>query len=244
MDDDSIPLTAARSTHHVDLQQTSTSDITIIEEDTNKCYSVDQILTLQANGFGRYQWMLFIVTGLAWSFHCMDVFSSQYLVVEFGSQYLLSPLQKSFIGVLTFLGWAIGAQICGTIADRIGRRRLLLVCCGAVVVLCLVTAFAFSYELLLVIRFLTGLSTAGINLLGYGIFSEFVDPKNRGRSNFLFLSLSLILSLSFSSSPTLYIIFALTQDGRSSCGTFSFHSVRCCWRCLVSCRLVWVDGVC
>jgi len=60
-----------------------------------------------------------------------------------------------------------------------------LICVSLVIALCATTGFSPNYGTLLLIRFCTGLFTGGINLLSFAIFSEFVDPKNRGWSMIL-----------------------------------------------------------
>jgi len=111
--------------------------------------TVDDVLTLKGGGFGRFQWILWTVTGFAWSFHCLDVFSVQYLSTALGPIFNLTKLEKSLIAVTTFSGWAVGAYVWGVLADKYGRRRLLLLSCLLVVLFCALTAVcSFTYELL------------------------------------------------------------------------------------------------
>lgn len=60
--------------HEIEDLQTNPAE-TDSSKDNSK--TVDDILTEDAKGYGNYQWILFTITGLAWSFHCQDVFAAQ-----------------------------------------------------------------------------------------------------------------------------------------------------------------------
>jgi AAHS family 4-hydroxybenzoate transporter-like MFS transporter len=77
------------------------------------------------------------------------------------------------------LGLAIGSILFPTIADRIGTRRVLLFCTAIYALLTLVTVWADSLEVLLVLRFLTGLGLGGAMPIGIALVSEYSPTRLR-----------------------------------------------------------------
>ncbi|BBP76190.1 MULTISPECIES: MFS transporter [Pseudomonas] len=81
----------------------------------------------------------------------------------------------------TLLGLMIGALSLAPLADRIGRKKVLLGCVATFSVFSLLTALTQSYEQLLLVRFLTGLGLGGAipNLIA--LVCEYT-PRRHARS--------------------------------------------------------------
>ncbi|MBR1221652.1 MFS transporter [Bradyrhizobium sp. U87765 SZCCT0131] len=77
------------------------------------------------------------------------------------------------------LGAMIGAFAFGHLADRIGRRRVLLLCVVLFGVLSVASAFAWSIEALAVIRFLCGLGLGGAVPNIMALVSEYAPARRR-----------------------------------------------------------------
>jgi putative MFS transporter len=89
-------------------------------------------------------------------------------------------LNATFISA-TFAGLTIGAATAGLIGDRLGRRfayQFNLLIFGS---MCLVASIAPSMDWLIVIRCIMGIGLGAEFVVGYGMISEFVPPRNRGR---------------------------------------------------------------
>ena len=84
-------------------------------------------------------------------------------------------------GTLFFLGMLIGAAVFGRLADRFGRRRVLLATVAMDAIFGLASAFAPDFATLLVLRFLTGLAVGGTLPVDYAMMAEFLPPSRRGR---------------------------------------------------------------
>ena len=76
-------------------------------------------------------------------------------------------------------GLMLGAMIFTPIADRYGSRRVLLACTAVYASLTLTTAFASSWEVLLVLRFLTGLGLGGAMPTVIALVSEYSPTRVR-----------------------------------------------------------------
>jgi AAHS family 4-hydroxybenzoate transporter-like MFS transporter len=77
------------------------------------------------------------------------------------------------------LGLALGAFILGPMADRFGRRRILLVSTITFGVFTIGTALATSFAALLVVRFLTGFGLGGAMPSFISLASEYVPRRDR-----------------------------------------------------------------
>ena len=87
----------------------------------------------------------------------------------------------SFFNILFFLGMFAGATLFGRIADRIGRRNVLLLTVGCDAVFGLASVFAPDIWSLMLLRFLTGMAVGGTLPVDYAMMAEFLPPRNRGR---------------------------------------------------------------
>ncbi|MDO5631160.1 MAG: MFS transporter [Paracoccus sp. (in: a-proteobacteria)] len=136
---------------------------------------------LARGGTGRYQAKLLGIFGLVWAADAMQViavgFAAPSIAVTFGLE-RTTALQ---IGTLFFLGMFVGAFVFGRVADRFGRRRVLLATVLMDALFGLLSVFAPSFELLLLLRFLTGVAVGGTLPVDYAMMAEFLPPRNRGR---------------------------------------------------------------
>ncbi len=89
------------------------------------------------------------------------------------------PLGVIFSGSL--LGAALGAVGCGSLADRHGPKRILLLCTLWFGGFQLLTAHADGYGALLVLRFLAGLGLGGATPCFLGLAAAQVAPPHRAR---------------------------------------------------------------
>jgi putative MFS transporter len=110
----------------------------------------------------------------------------QILTVGFSAPSLAATLGISIAmalqaGTVFFLGMMVGAPVFGVVADRIGRRSVLLVtvACGAV--LGSLAAAAPNFTAFLLLRFLTGVAVGGTLPVDYAMMAEFLPSQARGR---------------------------------------------------------------
>ncbi|KFI25171.1 MFS transporter [Haematobacter massiliensis] len=141
--------------------------------------TVDAILS--ETGVGSFQKRLFGIFGLVWAADAMQVLSIGFSAPSIAASFGLTVPQALQTGTLFFLGMFIGAAMFGRIADRIGRRKVLIVTVACDAVFGLASVFAPNFELLLIARFLTGMAVGGTLPVDYAMMAEFLPPKNRGR---------------------------------------------------------------
>ena len=83
-----------------------------------------------------------------------------------------SANQRQLVVGVFLLGAGLGALIPGPLADRFGRRRVLLVCLGLYVAQSAACALVGSFGLLVALRFTLGLASAGLTVLPAAIIRD------------------------------------------------------------------------
>jgi AAHS family benzoate transporter-like MFS transporter len=84
-----------------------------------------------------------------------------------------------FIGSAALAGMFIGSIVAGTVADRIGKKRLLLASVGLFSILTAACAFATDPLVFAALRFLAGLGLGGVVPIAGAITAEFTPVRYR-----------------------------------------------------------------
>jgi len=92
-----------------------------------------------------------------------------------------APLYVGGILATTLVAWAVGGLLSGVLADRFGRRRVLMYSILWYAIAAALTALSPSYAVLLILRFLTGLGMGAEWGAGSSLVSELSDASKRGR---------------------------------------------------------------
>jgi MFS family permease len=135
----------------------------------------------------KSQWNILIASNLGWLF---DGYETYALVISIGvalrqlldpSQYPQIPVYAGTVIALTLLGWAIGGMIGGIIADYIGRKRTMILAILAYSIMTGLSALAWDWTSLAVLRFFVGVAIGSEWVTGTSIVSELWPDKNRGK---------------------------------------------------------------
>lgn len=141
--------------------------------------TVDHALT--QGGTGRFQWRLLGIFGLVWAADAMQVIAVGFAAPSIAASFGLERVTALQVGTVFFFGMFIGAFGFGRLADRLGRRNILLVTVAMDAVFGLASVFAQDFTILLLLRFLTGVAVGGTLPVDYAMMAEFLPPRNRGR---------------------------------------------------------------
>jgi putative MFS transporter len=136
---------------------------------------------LDRAGTGPYQYRLIGIFGLVWAADAMQVLAVGFTAASIAATFGLTVPQALQTGTLFFLGMLIGAVGFGRLADRIGRRRVLIVTVACDAIFGILSIFAPSFGVLLLLRFLTGVAVGGTLPVDYAMMSEFLPARSRGR---------------------------------------------------------------
>lgn len=146
---------------------------------TRVAISLDAALT--SIGIGPFHVRLLLIFGLVWAADAMQVLAIGFAAPTIAAEFDVSVAQAMQVGTAFFFGMMIGAWCFGLLADRIGRRRVLIVTVLADAALGLLSATAPTFTSLLALRFLTGVAVGGTLPVDYAAMAEFLPSGRRGR---------------------------------------------------------------
>lgn len=92
----------------------------------------------------------------------------------------LNSAQAGSLSTWTFLGQMIGGMVAGYIADRVGRKKVLIVDVILATVAVFLTSLANSYSVFAVLRLITGVGLGGCYYIASILIGEFVSTDKRG----------------------------------------------------------------
>ena len=130
---------------------------------------------------GSFHYKLLLVTGLGWLFDSMDTGLISFVLPVLAKEWGLTPDQMGWIGSVGLVGMALGAVISGTVADRIGRKKVFTITVLMYAIATGMCALAWNYEALLFFRFLVGFGLGGELPVAATLMSEYAPTKLRGR---------------------------------------------------------------
>ena len=96
-------------------------------------------------------------------------------------QYGLTPLLEGWFASSALVGCIVGAAVSGFLGDRFGRKPILIVSAILFFVSALGSAFAPSFDLLIVARIVGGVGVGMASVLAPLYITEFAPPSIRGR---------------------------------------------------------------
>jgi len=136
---------------------------------------------IRTAGVGRFQYRLFVIFGLVWMADAMQVLSIGFTAPSIARTFGLAMPQALETGTVFFVGMLVGAFGFGRLADRIGRRPVLLAAVLVDACFGVASAFAPDFTWLLALRFLTGVGVGGTLPVDYTMMAEFLPSDRRGR---------------------------------------------------------------
>lgn len=159
----------------------------------------------------RYIWFLAFLAAMAWFVESIDIGAMGVVLPALKKLIGLTPSEVGLLAVASTVGIVVGLIPAGRVADRYGRKAVLV--WGVVIYagFTILAAFSNGLDMLVALRFLSGLGMGAVFPLPYAIITEFV-PKDRRTFFNGFLDAG--LSLGYFGAPLLgFVVFgALPPD--------------------------------
>ncbi len=130
----------------------------------------------------RKQRKLLLSAGLSWMFDAMDVGMISFVVAALAKEWQLGPEQIGLLTSINSVGMAVGAAAAGLLADRFGRKSVLLWTLVIFSAASGLSAFATGFAILCVLRFIAGFGLGGELPVASTLVSESMPAAERGRA--------------------------------------------------------------
>ncbi|HUR44687.1 MAG TPA: MFS transporter [Candidatus Saccharimonadales bacterium] len=131
----------------------------------------------------RYHWFVFAMASLAWLFDCLD--QQLFLLARGSAMKFLLPagtdlkLYGGYATTIFVAGWATGGLIFGSVGDRIGRAKTLMLTVLLYSLCTGLSAFSKGWIDFAIYRFVTGLGVGGVFGLAVALVADSLPDQAR-----------------------------------------------------------------
>lgn len=130
--------------------------------------------------YGKFHYLLLAICGFVSTSEEMDVISMSFILPSAQCDLDLNTQTKGWLNSIIFIGMMAGAYSWGSVADSLGRKRV-LIASSFMNALCIVaSSFSQSYEWFMLFRFLNGAALGGSGPVIWSYFAEFQPRSKRG----------------------------------------------------------------
>ncbi len=126
-----------------------------------------------------YQWLILALCFLVVALDGFDTAAIGFIAPALRTDWGLTPAALSPVLVAALLGLTLGAFCSGPLADRFGRKRILMMSTLVFGVFSLASAWSNSVPSLTILRFLTGVGLGGAMPNAVTLMSEFCPQRRR-----------------------------------------------------------------
>jgi MFS transporter, AAHS family, 4-hydroxybenzoate transporter len=144
--------------------------------------AVDIPALLDEQKVSSFQIRVLVLCGLAVMLDGFDTQAIGYVAPAVARNLHLGPVALSHVFAAGLTGLMIGALTLGPVADRFGRRLIIILCTAFFGLLALATAAADSYTSLTLLRFITGFGLGGVMPNTIALTAEFYPQRSRGKA--------------------------------------------------------------
>ncbi|WP_172197433.1 MFS transporter [Saccharibacillus qingshengii] len=120
--------------------------------------------------------------GMSWLFDAMDVALISFVAAALAVEWSLGPQQLGVLTAINSVGMAVGAACAGILADRFGRKSVLLWTLLIFSLASGLSAVATGFVMLCILRFISGFGLGGELPVASTLVSESVPANERGRT--------------------------------------------------------------
>jgi MFS transporter, putative metabolite:H+ symporter len=129
---------------------------------------------------GKFHLKLMLLAGACWMLGAYGVTIIGFLLPSLRTEWQVSQGALGLAAAMGMVGMLVGSITAGTLADRFGRRSTLTWTLLYLGVVFLVSAEAWNYPVLLILRLLTGIGLGAILPVSSTLVTEFSPARYRG----------------------------------------------------------------
>ena len=126
-------------------------------------------------------WKILLLTGIGWMFDAMDVGLVSFVMPAIQKEWSLTLSQLGIVGSIGMVGMGIGAAAAGMLADKWGRRAIIVFTLVLYGVATGLAGLSTGLVMLLVLRFFVGIGLGGELPTASTLVAEFSPAKMRGK---------------------------------------------------------------
>jgi len=141
--------------------------------------TIDVTASIERRRFNGFYYGVIALSWLITAFDGLDGLMIGFTLPYMRDELHLTTVMMGYIAAAGNAGTAAGGFLSPLLADRIGRRPTLIAMALMFGVLTTATAWAGSYEALVVMRFVNGLALGGLLPLAWALNIEFVPKRMR-----------------------------------------------------------------
>ncbi|XP_062554844.1 synaptic vesicle glycoprotein 2C [Armigeres subalbatus] len=135
---------------------------------------------IELTGYGKFHYILLAICGLVSTSEEMDVISMSFILPSAQCDLNLNTQTKGWLNSIIFIGMMVGAYAWGSVADSLGRKKVLIVISIMNAICIVASSFSQTYEVFMVFRFLNGAALGGSGPVIWSYFAEFQPKAKRG----------------------------------------------------------------
>lgn len=128
-----------------------------------------------------YQMLLAGVILIAWFVEAIDLGGLSYVLPVLAKEFKLDAATMGFMGSMSFVGMFFGSAVAGGLADKLGRKKMLIISMLFWGISGFFLANAWSVTSIFVFRFLLGVGLGAQIPVAMTTLSELVSSKSRGK---------------------------------------------------------------
>jgi MFS transporter, AAHS family, 4-hydroxybenzoate transporter len=140
---------------------------------------IDVAAVIDASEISRFQYVIFIISVLIFMCDGFDTQAVAYVAPSIVAEWKLSPGQFGPVFAAVLVGAMLGAFLFGYAADRLGRKRILIVTIVWFGVLNIASAYATSIGQFALLRFLCGIGLGGAIPNVMALVCEYAPARKR-----------------------------------------------------------------
>lgn len=134
---------------------------------------------VDAQRVSGFQWIVLALCFMVVALDGFDTAAMGFIAPALRADWHLDPAHLSPVLVAALCGLAVGAFVSGPIADRLGRKRVVMLSVGFFGLFSLASAASHSVASLTALRFLTGVGLGGAMPNAVTLMSEFCPARRR-----------------------------------------------------------------